>query len=195
MDPLRAYGDKKYWKNQMDINDQHNFNLYFSKVLKTLLHPNFKLCQLIISERRQLDNRQFSVGIQLRMNAKDRKDCGIRAENVTHYIKEIDRIIRKNGYSPIQSTLYISTDLPEIIDHIKHIAVGYNVIESRLFEHGHTSSAFSQGKPFSEIVKKVIADFVNVVRSDIAFVTWQSSLARLMCFAMYPKPCSSIEKL
>lgn len=193
MDP-QAIHKSKFWTT-LHISSEHQLNMYLATIIKTILHPNYELEQLITSERKTKDSRLFSVGIQLRMNTADRKDCGIRYSNVSHYLKVIDGIVKSMGYSSTQTTLYISTDLPEVIDFIRNETKGYNIIESTLFDHGHTSSAFSQGKPFKEVAKKVMADFINIVRCDIAFVTWKSSLARLMCFAMYPKPCKAIEKL
>ena len=200
MDPYVAYKRKEYWRSYFDLKNVLQYRVFLAKLMKTLLNPSIQLQQELLFERRVLLKRRLTVGLQLRMNKRVSIDCmycGISKENVSNYIHYINNSIYLSGYTSNQTTLYISTDLPDIIPYIREIAVDYHVVESSIGQHGHTCSSFAkrENKTFQDVIGKVIADFVYIVNSDITFISRKSSLGRLMCLTRYPKECNFVEEI
>lgn len=191
MNPL--LGNSTY-NQKFKFSGIEDYSMFLSYLTKLVLLPRNDLSKEIEEERKTLFSRPYTIGLQIRMNGKPprNKYTGIGIENITKLIADVDIYIRELGYTPYQTTLYISTDTPSIIGVIKENAMNYHVVESNLYIHGHTSSSFSDNKPYINVTKKVISDFLNIVYSDSAFVSWKSSLGRMMCIAMYPKPCYPI---
>lgn len=199
MNPYSFYSNNtaEIWKQEYDVLSLFDYNILISKLIKTILYPNMELINNIRSEQTFLFRRSFKVGLQLRMNGKPpvNKYTGIGFENLTQLINDVTVIVKSHGFTPLQTTLYISTDTPSVIQSLQSISSEYAIVESTLYIHGHTGTGFSKYKLYPNITRKVISDFINVVSSDIALVTWRSSLGRMMCMAMFPKPCLPIFNL
>ena len=191
---MNPYLGNSTYKKQFFFPGIEDFSLFISYLTKLVLFPRHDFIKEIIEERKSLFIKPYTVGLQIRMNGKPPKNkyTGIGFDNITQLIEDVDIYIRRLGYTPHQTTIYISTDTPSVVGIIRDKAVNYNVVESNLYIHGHTSSGFSEKKPYVKVAKKVMSDFLNIVYSDSAFVSWKSSLGRMMCIAMYPKPCYPI---
>ena len=200
LDPFVAYNRKEFWRYHFNLSNKDQYRIFVTNLLKTILNPSIQLQQEMFFERRVILKRKLTVGLQLRMNKRVSIDCmycGLTKNNVSNFIQFINQTIYNEGYASKQTTLYISTDLPDIIPFIREVAKDYDVVESAIGQHGHTCSSFAkrENKTFQDVIGKVMADFVYIVNSDITFVSRKSSLGRLMCFARYPRKCNYVEDI
>ena len=175
------YGNEKvtHWTIRRDI-------------LRLFLNPSENLYNQLDNERKSLIQYDHMIGLQLRMGGK-------LADSPEHYIgipfSRIDDVISqvksyiamKHWENNVQ--LYISSDSSFIINHIRNKTKDYlPVIESLLYKHGHSLAS----KNYISVMNKVISDFYYMSLCDYVFVTWPSSMGRMMCYFTDEDKCGQV---
>ena len=150
-------------------------------LLRLLLNPEPKLKKMYLEERSRLIKLKYTIGLQLRMGgdlANTNEDYkGVPISRIDDVIDQIRDVIKRKGWAK-NVQLYISSDSSYVIDLIRNKTRNeFPVVTSQLFQKGHTEFLLD-----NDISRNVFVDMYYMSMSDHLFVTWQSSLGRLMCF-------------
>ena len=91
-----------------------------------------------------------------------------------------------NHYSFNDTLVFVSSDSSEAVNEIRSFMnPSVFVFDSPLFSYGHSNVAKSASH--ISVVNRIMADIYFMERCDFVFVTWQSSLGRIMCNMMEKK--------
>jgi hypothetical protein len=153
-------------------------------ILKLVLNPNAELRKLLLNEKRRIFQKEHRIGLQLRLGSiySDYHESyrGIPVNRLGDIIEQVDTISRNNHWRNVE--LYISTDSKFAVEYIANLTRGkYEVVESKLFERGHTGYQRQ-----TNTIKKMVSDMYYI------FVSWQSSIGRLICDLVDESKCGAV---
>lgn len=166
-------------------------------LLRLLLNPEPTLLNSLLSEKTKILKYRYTIGLQLRMggNISDTPEqyVGIPFDRINEVIDQVREVITiKNWTNSVQ--VYISSDSSKTIQYVRNITRNeFPVVESLLFEHGHSKMYLAKNK-YVNIMKKVLADMYYMSVSDYLLVSWQSSLGRMMCYLSEEEKCDYVLK-
>ena len=166
-------------------------------MLRLILNPEQKLQNSILSEKKKILKFRYTIGLQLRMGGTvsdtPEEYVGIPLNRVNDVIDQVREVIsKKNWTNNVQ--VYISSDSSKTIQYVRNMTRNeFPVVESLLFEHGHSKMYLAKNK-YVNIMKKVLADMYYMSVSDYLLVSWQSSLGRMMCYLSEEEKCDYVLK-
>ena len=166
-------------------------------MLRLILNPEPILQNSLLSEKSKILKYRYTIGLQLRMggNISDSPESyvGIPFDRINDVINQVREVItKKNWTNNVQ--VYISSDSSKTIQYVRNKTKNeFPVVESLLFEHGHTKKYLAKNK-YVNIMKKVLADMYYMSVSDYLLVSWQSSLGRMMCYLAEEEKCDYVLK-
>ena len=161
-------------------------------ILRLFLNPSEYLQNQLENERKSLIKYEHTIGLQLRMGGKlsDYREnyTGIPFSRIDDVISQVKSYIAMNHWEN-NVQLYIASDSSFVINHIRNKTKYYfPVIESLLYKHGHSRGH----KDYILVMNKVISDFYYMSLCDYIFVTWPSSMGRMMCYFTDEEKCGKV---
>ena len=161
-------------------------------ILRLFLNPSEYLQNQLENERKSLIKYEHTIGLQLRMGGKlsDYRESyvGIPFSRIDDVISQVKSYIAMNHWEN-NVQLYIASDSSFVINHIRNKTKDYlPVIESLLFKHGHSV----ESRDYISVMNKVISDFYYMSLCDYIFVTWPSSMGRMMCYFTDEEKCGKV---
>ena len=124
--------------------------------------------------------------MQLRFGGKvavtHEKYVGIPWRRIPDIARQVDVFIKRHKYAYNDTLVYISSDARNATSEFRRIMnPSLLVIDSPLFSFGHSDKSMDTSMSHISIVNRVMTDLYFMDRCDYLFVTWQSSLGRIMC--------------
>ena len=164
-------------------------------MLRMILNPEPKLQKRLLIEKKQLLKYPYTIGLQLRMGGSiadsPEEYVGIPFNRIEDVINQVRKVIKKKKWEK-KVQVYISSDSSKTIQYIRNQTKNeFPVVESLLFEHGHSSSHLVK-KKYVNVMRKVISDMYYMSISDYLLVSWQSSLGRMMCYLAEEGRCDTV---
>lgn len=155
-------------------------------LLKILINPKkdvrqaLQLCEKIIFQRKH------KIGLQLRFGGKRAATPeayeGVPWSRLPDVAKQIEGFLLKRQYLFNETVVYVSSDSEEAVEELQKVMnSSLLVLDSPLFAYGHSDKSMHATSSYVNIMNRIIADFYFMERSEFMFVTWQSSLGRMMC--------------
>lgn len=159
-------------------------------ILQVFLNPKEEVRQAIQLCEQVLFTRKHKIGLQLRFGGKraatNEKYEGVPWERIPDIVKQIEKYMIDNHYSFNDTLVFVSSDSSEAVNEIRSFMnPSVFVFDSPLFSYGHSNVAKSASH--ISVVNRIMADIYFMERCDFVFVTWQSSLGRIMCNMMEKK--------
>ena len=164
-------------------------------MLRMILNPEPKLQKRLLMERKQLLKYPHTIGLQLRMGGaiadSPEEYVGIPFSRIEDVINQVREVIKEKKWGK-KVQVYISSDSSKTIQYIRNKTTNeFPVVESLLFEHGHSSSHLVKNK-YTNVMRKVISDMYYMSVCDYLLVSWQSSLGRMMCYLVDEDRCGAV---
>ena len=155
-------------------------------ILQMFLNPKKETRQAIQLCEKVLFTRKHKIGLQLRFGGKRAATPeayeGIPWYRLPDVAKQIEEFLLKRQYLFNETVVYVSSDSEEAVEELqKAMNSSLLVLDSPLFAYGHSDKSMHATSSYVNIMNRIIADFYFMERSDVVFVTWQSSLGRMMC--------------
>ena len=187
MEPMKIINNPEYtstWNELFKgIDDNPTSETVRKWLLRLIINPNNKLRQLLRNEQKQILVYPHTIGLQLRMggNYADTPESyqGVPFHRLPEVIKQIQQVIHNNNWEG-KVQVYISSDSSMVVNYLRNYTRDdFPVVESTLFKRGHSNIDIDD---LQSVSSGVLSDFYYLSISDHVFVTWPSSLGRLMCF-------------
>ena len=202
MNYKKILGDKRYHKDwnilYQGIESEVKSSTILSDILHLLLNPEKELRKLLLSEKQRLYHRPIHVGLQLRMggNIADSQEQyhGIPPTRLPQVIKQVDDLCTSKGWNYSDVSIYVSSDSTAAISMVSSLAQNrYEVVSSTLFSRGHSGRSLDKST-YVQFMKTVIFDIYFLTDCDYFFVSWQSSLGRMICDLVGHRNCDAVLK-
>ena len=155
-------------------------------LLKILINPKKDVRQAIQLCEKIIFQRKHKIGLQLRFGGK-RAATPEAYEGVPWYrlpdvAKQIEEFLLKRQFLFNETVIYISSDSEDAVEELQKVMnSSLLILDSPLFAYGHSDKTMRATSSYVNIINRIIADFYFMERSEFMFVTWQSSLGRMMC--------------
>ena len=166
-------------------------------ILQMFVNPIKPVRDLLRLSERILFQRQYRLGIQLRLGGKHaattEKYRGVPFKKFPEIAKQLMNHIHKHEIACNDTVIYISSDAPDsIIELKKYLHPDVLVVDFPFFQYGHSDQKVNHRHPHRVIVNRILADMYMMNKCDFIFVSWQSSLGRLMCTMRLDKQCGKV---
>ena len=153
-------------------------------ILQMFLNPKKETRQAIQLCEKVLFTGKHKIGLQLRFGGKraatNEKYEGVPWERIPDIVKQLENHMMNNHYSFNDTLVFVSSDSSEAVNEIRtFMNSSVFVFDSPLFSYGHSNVV--KNASHISVVNRIIADVYFIERCDFVFVTWQSSLGRIMC--------------
>ena len=164
-------------------------------MLRLILNPEKRLRNHLKIEKKQLLKKKYTIGLQLRMGGTisdtPEEYVGIPFSRLNEVIDQVRNVIKKKQWEG-KVQVYISSDSSKTIQYIRNqTKKEFPVVESLLYQHGHTSRYLAK-KDYANIMRKVVSDMYYMSICDHLIVSWPSSLGRMMCYVSDEDQCEAV---
>lgn len=155
-------------------------------LLHVFINPKKEVRQAIRLSEKVIFQRKHKIGLQLRFGgekaATQEVYVGVPWGRIPDVVKQVEGFVQRKKYSFNETLIYVASDSENAVDELRRV---FNpallVVDSPLFSYGHSDKSLNATAPYLMIVNRVMTDFYFMEKCDYVFVTWQSSLGRLMC--------------
>lgn len=170
------------------------------KILQLFLNPRKEIRDIIRLSEKILFHRTHRIGIQLRLGgqhaATQENFVGIPFDRLPEVADQISEKIYSLHFPLNDTVIYVSSDsIDSVIELRRLLDKSLLVVDFPLFAYGHSDVNVNKEQSHIEVVNRILADFYFLTKSDFIFVTWQSSLGRLMCNMKNKKDCGKVLNL
>ena len=160
------------------ISRSDTYKNYRRRMYRILLNPSIELQQIIQNNKRLLFTRKHVVGVQVRMGGcladRNEETQMMTMNQLRAYPKTIDLTIRKWGFSPNDTMIYLSTDSTFAEKFIRQkLGSKYEIAVAKTFKRSHSHFLGSD-----EPVKNALVDLYLLAESDALIVCQFSGFGR-----------------